>query len=181
MAYLIDTNIFITAKNFHYGFDVCPGFWEWLVRANKAGSAFTIDAVYDELLVQEDQLTEWAKAREDGFFVSPKEADLEAFGRVTRWANDSPNYEPVAKQTFLADGDYFVVAQALAGGHTVVTHEVPAGSRYKIKIPDACVALKVRCITPWQMLRAERACFVLRQPMTGAEWPDDFAEPSGDL
>lgn len=30
--YLIDTNVFIQAKNLHYGFDFCPAFWEWLTE-----------------------------------------------------------------------------------------------------------------------------------------------------
>jgi uncharacterized protein DUF4411 len=33
MAYLLDTDVFIQAKNLHYAFDVCPGFWSWLDRA----------------------------------------------------------------------------------------------------------------------------------------------------
>ena len=32
MAYLLDSDVFIRAKNDHYGFDLCPGFWEWLER-----------------------------------------------------------------------------------------------------------------------------------------------------
>jgi len=31
--YLLDTNIFIQAKNLHYGLD----FWDWLIAQNKAG------------------------------------------------------------------------------------------------------------------------------------------------
>ncbi len=31
--FLLDTNIFIQAKNLHYGFDFCPAFWEWLILA----------------------------------------------------------------------------------------------------------------------------------------------------
>ena len=27
MAYLLDANVLISAKNLHYGFDFCPGFW----------------------------------------------------------------------------------------------------------------------------------------------------------
>ncbi len=30
MAYLLDANVFIQAKNLHYGFDFCPGFWAGL-------------------------------------------------------------------------------------------------------------------------------------------------------
>ena len=40
MAYLLDANIFIQAKNLHYGFDFCPAFWEWLVAANAEGRVF---------------------------------------------------------------------------------------------------------------------------------------------
>ncbi|ANT65111.1 hypothetical protein Ptc2401_01341 [Prosthecochloris sp. CIB 2401] len=27
MTYLLDANVFIQAKNLHYGFDFCPAFW----------------------------------------------------------------------------------------------------------------------------------------------------------
>jgi hypothetical protein len=30
MAYLLDSNVFIQAKNLHYGFDFCPAFWDWI-------------------------------------------------------------------------------------------------------------------------------------------------------
>ena len=32
MAYLLDANVFIAAKNLHYGFDFCPAFWDWLCQ-----------------------------------------------------------------------------------------------------------------------------------------------------
>lgn len=162
MAYLIDTDIFIAAKNLHYGMDFCPAFWEWLVEANRAGRLLSIGAVYDDLASCEDDLAVWAKARDDGFFVGPVEMDLPALGQVTRWINDHQTYTPAAKQTFLGCSDYFVVSQALAGNHTVITHEKPENSVHRVKIPSVCVALKVKYMTPWQMLRTERARFVLQ-------------------
>jgi hypothetical protein len=39
--------------------------------------------------------------------------------------------------------------------------EVPASSSKKIKIPNACIGLGVKCMTPFEMLRNERARFVL--------------------
>jgi hypothetical protein len=30
--YLLDANVFIQAKNLHYGFDFCPAFWAWLLQ-----------------------------------------------------------------------------------------------------------------------------------------------------
>ena len=69
MAYLIDTDIFIAGKNLHYGMDFCPAFWEWLVVANEAGKLIGVEAVHDDLVEGGDDLAEWAKARDDGFFV----------------------------------------------------------------------------------------------------------------
>gem|GEM_PF-6918350 len=39
MAYLLDSDVLIRAKNDHYGFDFCPGFWDWLEAANAAASS----------------------------------------------------------------------------------------------------------------------------------------------
>ena len=38
MTYLLDANVFIQAKNLHYGLDFCPAFWEWLAEKNAAGT-----------------------------------------------------------------------------------------------------------------------------------------------
>ena len=46
-------------------------------------------------------------------------------------------------------------------GHGVVTHEVPANSSRRINIPNACIGLSLRFMTPDEMLRRERARFVL--------------------
>lgn len=164
MAYLIDTDIFIAAKNLHYGMDFCPAFWEWVAGANQAGKLLSVEAVLDDLSEAGDALTDWAKARENGFFVPPTENDLPALGQVTRWINDHQTYTTAGKQTFLNCSDYFVVSQALAGGHTVITHEKPENSVKRIKIPNVCVALNIKYMTCWQMLRTERARFVLQRP-----------------
>ncbi len=79
---------------------------------------------------------------------------------VSQWASGG-RYEPSAVSTFLQIADYYLVAQAHAGEHIVVTHEVPSASIRKIKIPDACIGLNLQCVTPFEMLRRERARFVL--------------------
>jgi hypothetical protein len=169
MAYLIDTDIFIAAKNLHYGMDFCPAFWKWLVAANKSGKLVSIEAVHDDLADGSDELGDWAKARDGGFFVSPVERDLAALGQVAQWINDHRTYTPAAKQTFLNCSDYFVVSQAMAGGHTVITHEKPENSVHRAKIPSVCVALNIKYMTCWQMLRTERARFVLEQLSQSAQ------------
>ena len=85
---------------------------------------------------------------------------MPALAAVSAWAT-SQRYEPSAVSIFLQKADYYLVAHALEGKHTVVTHEIPSASTRKIKIPDACIGLGIKCMTPFEMLRKERARFVL--------------------
>jgi len=160
MAYLLDANVFIQAKNLHYGFDFCPAFWEWVIGQNEQDVVFSIEKVKDELVDGGDELSEWARARGDGFFLPPDNSLLPSLAAVSTWASGG-DYEPAAVNLFLQVPDYYLVAHAHAQEMVVVTHEVPASSAKRIKIPNACVGLDVRCISPYEMLRAERARFVL--------------------
>lgn len=58
MSYLLDANVFIQAKNLHYGLDFCPAFWEWIMENNNAGSVYSIDKVADEIAAGADELSE---------------------------------------------------------------------------------------------------------------------------
>ena len=160
MAYLLDANVFIQAKNLHYGLDFCPAFWDWLIAGNVAGRVFSIEKVGDEIAAGEDDLSEWAVARGAEFFLRPESRMLSVLGRVSLWAT-TQSYDPAAVSTFLQVADYYLVAQALALEYTVVTHEVAASSTKRIKIPNACIGLGIKCMTPYEMLRRERARFVL--------------------
>lgn len=160
MAYLLDANVFIQAKNLHYGFDFCPAFWDWIDVANRNQSVFSIEKVGDELLGGADELAEWAKPRGERFFLKPDPPIVPSLQAASEWANGG-SYEPAAITTFLQVADYYLVAHAHAHGHVVVTHEVVAHSTKKIKIPNACIGLGVKCMTPFEMLRTERARFVL--------------------
>src|SRR5262245_41113512 len=149
MAYLLDADVFIRAKNLHYGLDFCPAFWEWLIEQNKVGRVFSIEKVGDEVQAVADQLSVWAAARGDGFFLKPDASVLPSLAAVSTWIS-SQLYEPAAVSTFLQVADYYLVSQALAGSHTVVTHEVPSASKRRIKIPDACIGLGIKCVTPFE-------------------------------
>ena len=127
---------------------------------NEAGKVASIEKVGDELRAGEDALATWAAERGDAFFLRPDDAVVPALGTVSRWASSS-GYEPAAVATFLHVADYWLVAHALAHNCTVVTHEVPADTVYKIKIPNAGIGLGLRCMNPYDMLRLERARFVL--------------------
>jgi hypothetical protein len=160
MAYLLDANVFIQAKNRHYGFDFCPAFWDWLTASHAAGLVFSIARVRHEIDAGDDDLAEWAGRQAHGFFLEPDPEMVPALGRVSAWATGR-DYEQAGIATFLNAADYYLVGQALAHSHTVVTAEIASGSKKRIKIPDACIAVGVRCVTPFVMLRESRARFEL--------------------
>jgi hypothetical protein len=161
MAYLLDANVFIAAKNLHYGLDFCPAFWDWLIKEHAASKVFSVEKVGDEILAGADELAAWPKARGSQFFRAPLPSVVPSLAAVSTWANGQ-QYEMAAVSTFLQVADYYLVFEAHAGKHVVVTHEVPAGSKRKIKIPDACIGMGVKFMSPFDMLRLERARFVLR-------------------
>ena len=161
MAYLLDSDVFIQAKNLHYGFDFCPAFWDWLLEMNAAGDLFSVGKVADELREGGDDLADWVRARDPAFFLEPDEPVVASLQETSAWANDCGLYDGAAIVTFLQSADYYLVAHAHAHGHVVVTHEVAAPTRKKIKIPNVCEGMGVDCVGPFEMLRAAGARFVV--------------------
>lgn len=169
MAYLIDANVFISASRLHYGLDMCPAFWDWLDHSSATGKVRSIEAVRDELIAGEDALAEWTRLRHE-LFLSPEPELVATLAEIAQWVT-TRSYTPAAQSTFLqATADYYLVAHAKAGNHTVVTHEVPApDAKKRVKIPDVCIAFGVKHVSPFVMLRREKARFVLGTPSA----PDD--------
>ena len=162
MVYLLDANVFMEAKNRHYGFDTVPGFWDWLDREHARGVVFSIQAVRKELLKKGDELADWAEGCADGFFLHPNRTTHEAVATVNHWVDAQPRFVEEARRRFRKGADPLLVAQALTSSSVVVTHEVSEpGSKVKAKLPDVCTGMKVEYMNPFQMLRAEKAVFVL--------------------
>lgn len=160
MSYLLDANVFMSANNLHYGLDFCPAFWDWLVHKGNVGAVLSIGKVADEIEAGQDELTEWARNHGPALFRRTPPTLATQFTAVSTWVTGQ-NYTPAAINTFLQAADFYLIAHALAGNHVLVTQETPANSRNRIKIPDACLGVGVRFMTPWQMLRTEQARFVL--------------------
>lgn len=85
---------------------------------------------------------------------------LVSLSGLSRWVTGG-FYEQSAVSTFLEAADSYLVAHAHAHGHTVVTHEKVANSPRLVKIPNACVEMGVKYVNTFEMLRMERARFVL--------------------
>lgn len=160
MAYLLDANVFMQAKNLHYGLDFCPAFWDWLIAGNATRRVFSIEKVGDEIDAGDDELSEWAAQRGPEFFLKPDASMLSVLGKISNWVT-SQHFEPAAVTTFLQVADYYLVAHALAHGDTIVTHEKLRDSRKKVQIPNVCIGLGIKCMLPYEMLRRERALFIL--------------------
>lgn len=156
------------AKNLHYGLDFCPAFWDWIIKNNADGRVMSIEKVGDEIAAGNDELATWAKQRGPGLFVPPDQTILPILPNVSNWSTthtwgNGQRYSPAAINTFLQVADYYLVAQALAKGYVVVTHEKLEASVNRIKIPNACIGLGLKCMNPYEMLRIEQARFILGQ------------------
>jgi hypothetical protein len=159
MAYLLDSDVFIQASNMHYQFAFCSAFWDWIDREHAAGKILSIDRVLKEIrdgLFGE--LKPWAEARPSLFIKSADIETSECNTRVALWV--SQNYDEAGYEKFFAGADFVLVGYALAHNHIVVTQENTKGGK-KVKIPDACDAMGVKCINTWDLLKAECPRFIL--------------------
>ncbi|PPF20737.1 DUF4411 family protein [Rathayibacter rathayi] len=150
--YLLDTNVFIEAKNRYYAFDLAPGFWDWLEGDAAAGAIGSIDEVSGELMAGADDLATWVREH-PRMFESADALTAAKLTELAQWASDG-TFTQAAIDEFLSVADYYLVAHAAAHGHTVVTHEgYQANARKRILIPNACQALGVPYCTTFTMLR----------------------------
>lgn len=145
MAYLLDTNIFITAKN-ELPMDVYPSFWQALSRLAANGSFKSIKKVEDEIRKGKDELVDWVDNNlPDDFFITENTETLAALSSVSLWATMNQVYTPAAKMEFASVADSWIIAEALSQSITVITHETPDPlCRKRVKIPDVCNAVGVK-------------------------------------
>jgi hypothetical protein len=164
--YVLDADVLIQAKNDFYGMDFCPAFWPWLIEAHNKGLVCSIEPICEELKQtatdeeDEDELSKWVKSEGSCLFHPLDQLTVSQLPAVATWSN-SQRYTPSAVSKFLGCADMYIVAFGLAHKFTVVTHEKPSESVNKLKIPDACRGLNVKCIRLFEMLRAEGVRFVL--------------------
>lgn len=158
-SYLIDSNVFIQAKNFHYRFDFCNAFWQWLEDAHQAGVIFSIDKVKKELKdgKKGDAARLWAESMTNNFFIDDVQDAkvMTIYKEVMQWSLSSTHYTQQAKDEFARHdkADAFLIAVAKTYGHTLVTHELSnPKSKKRILIPDAAAAMRVNSIQIYDLL-----------------------------
>lgn len=163
-TYLVDSDVFITAKNLYYAFDICPGFWKCLVHHHRKGRVFSVDRVRSELLAghKKEDLVRWVREEVPKRFFLPVDTDVvvRAYMGIMMWVQRHPRYFDHAKAKFATGADGWLVAYAQVHAATVVTNEQRAPeSRKEIKLPDVCDQFKVRRDNTFAMLRALNAHF----------------------
>lgn len=165
-VYLVDSDVFITAKNRYYAFDICPGFWDSMIRECKSGRLRSISRVRRELLngQPEENLVKWVKRelpRE--FFLDEDEPDVQkAFGSVMLWVQQHNQYFDSAKASFATKADGWLVAYAMVHGVKVATNELAnPNSRKEVKLGDVCSQFHVQFEDTFAMLRTLRVHYTL--------------------
>lgn len=157
-CYLLDSDVFIAAKNSYYAFAICPGFWDSLIHHHEAGNLFSIDRVQGELLAgrKTEDLVQWVKNELPTGFFRDTDARVvtEAYGEVMLWVQRNGQYFDQAKAKFATEADGWLVAEAMVSGDTIVTNEQPRPqSRNRILLPDVCRQFNVTYRDTFAMLQ----------------------------
>lgn len=162
IRYLVDTSVLVQANNTYYRFEFCPAFWDWLEERSKAGVLASVSRVCDEIRNYEvqDNLTNWANERDDGFFLPPNQNVIKCIDDLRDWASEQ-DYPSTAQSEFFSGADCWLVAHACTLGCSIVTHEVYSETQKRIKIPVVCAHFGIQCVTAFDMLQQENALFVL--------------------
>lgn len=158
--YIVDANVFIQGKNFHYDFAFCAGFWDWIESGYNAGVIYSVRKVREELLAgnKGDLGRAWAMSMPIGFFLEDVNdvALMKEYGRIMTWANKDTHYSEAAKLKFadVKKADAFLLACAKTYGHEIVTQEKSnLAKKSNIPIPDAANKLgKINTLTIYELL-----------------------------
>ncbi len=164
MKLLIDADVLIRAKNDYYSFNICPGFWKWLLIKHAEGLLFSIDKVKEDLDKGEDELKKWANSdAAKGFFLETGEDTASNLVKIrTALEQEHITGSKRAKiDEFMKDSDSYLVAHAMAIGCGVITLEKGGiNHREKIKIPGVCDLFKVhRQTNLFDLLHADKPLF----------------------
>jgi hypothetical protein len=156
--FLLDSDVFIAAKNAYYAFDICPGFWSGVLRAYERGSIQSLDRIRNELLLgrKEEDLVRWVTSEVPAAFFLDSNADdvNAAFAEVMLWVQRNARYFDRAKAKFATEADGWLVAYSIVHGTVVVTNEQPRpDSRNRVLLPDVCAQFQVSYKDTFVMLR----------------------------
>jgi hypothetical protein len=144
--YMIDTCSFTTLRR-EYPSDVFGPVWEHLSSLIKGGQLVSCEDVYIELIQQDDLLAKWIKEHKSMFLPLDEDTQDAAKMILSRFRT------LVDLKKKKSSADVFLIASAMREGCVVVTEENRSGGPPKVKIPDVCDGLGVRCIKLLDLFR----------------------------
>ncbi|TNF39740.1 MAG: DUF4411 family protein [Cytophagales bacterium] len=150
-TYCLDANVLIQSWQKYYNPRLCPEYWSLLSQLGAQGIVFIPGEVRQEILRTEDELADWLKS--SSIPVKPINATVAQCLRNIYEAH--PSHQTLVDNTkgrSLADP--WVIAHAMAENAAVVTKEekVTAANAKRIKIPNVCESMAVRCIHDFEFL-----------------------------
>jgi hypothetical protein len=155
--FLLDSNFFINAHRVYYPFDVVPSFWtrvQDLANKNLIGS---IDKVANEIRHGNDVLKDWIDNSLPKNFFAETSVFINEYAQIAQWAYGRANhYNAGALNEFLQAGeaDAWLIAAAMNGRQTVVTHEVSNPEmKSRIAIPEPCNHFNISFCNTIEMFR----------------------------
>jgi hypothetical protein len=161
--FLLDTNTYIQAKNFHYHMDFCPAYWDWLDAQYATGFIGSVESVYDEIVDKGDELSQWVIARKNHFDAVSDQQTQQNMALISQYVIGMPNKTQEHISKFLSGADPWLIAKAMVNGFTIVTHEIPVpDNSQKVKIPNVCKNFGVPYIDTYELLKRLQARFVLQ-------------------
>ena len=150
--YCLDSNVLIQAWLQYYAPDICPTYWEVMNRLGKAGMIFIPQMVYDEIARTEDDLSKWLK-KSNIEIHKPNERIGEHLREI--YEADPSHLHLVDNRKGRSLADPWVIAHAIYANACVVTKEqmVLQGGKDRIKIPNVCKNMNVRCIDDFKFIK----------------------------
>lgn len=161
---ILDANAFIEPKNRFYAFDICPGFWDFIIDIFASGNAGSIMPVRDEILAGGDNLSTWMKGSLNKVSFYDCIADPQVVAEYQRVASyvQTAYSKPQVVHDFLKPGaaDPWIVAHALAYDATVVTQETHKSRGKKVSLFDVCNHFGIHHVDVFEFIRSAHAQFV---------------------
>jgi predicted nucleic acid-binding protein len=155
--YILDTNIFITAKNNWYPFDIFPSFWDKLLEKAKNEEFYISSEIYEELKAGDDELADWIEENKSYFKILPSDTSnlITCYSEIIQSVVDNEIYKESAKEEFARVADSWLIAHAMNNNLTIVTQEVQVdlNCKSRVKIPNVCSIFNIECIDVIEFMR----------------------------
>ncbi|HOF41458.1 MAG TPA: DUF4411 family protein [Candidatus Hydrogenedentes bacterium] len=155
--YLLDSDVFIQAKNQYYAFSICPGFWDCLLGHFQLGNIFSLQEIREELLRgnDEEDLVRWVKNKlpRDFFLPASEQNVTRHFQDIILWVQENSQFKDQAKSKFAAGADGWLAAFAKAHNYVVVTGEqFHPDAKNRVPLPNVCKKFDVQYGDVFKML-----------------------------